>query len=168
MIFKMTLKKMRTYLAKFPAYNALELKSYTTKIQMTSNRFQFTLIIMHLRKTLFSIEILVSKLLYCISFLLFMQTHFSHAERTFLISLTLLVVQNLSLYVLTIILQLITIISTLNNFRVTRLTLSISYLHMKENLKTGTKSTENLSSPIIYIKMSHIFFKQFLKNENKY
>ena len=39
---------------------------------------------------------------------------------------------------------------------------------MKENLKTGTKSTENLSSPIIYIKMSHIFFKQFLKNENKY
>ena len=35
---------------------------------------------------------------------------------------------------------------------------------MKENLKTGTKSTENLSSPIIYIKMSHIF----LKNENKY
>ena len=39
---------------------------------------------------------------------------------------------------------------------------------MKENLKTGTKSTENLSSPIIYIKMSHIFFKQLLKNENKY
>ena len=56
------------------------------------NWFQFTLVIMHLRKTLFSNEILVSKLLYCISFLLFMQTHFSHAERTFLISLTLLVV----------------------------------------------------------------------------
>ena len=65
-------------------------------------------------------------------------------------------------------LQLITIISTLNNFRVTMLTLSISYLHMKENLKTGTKSTENLSSPIIYIKMSHKFLKQFLKSENKY
>ena len=42
--------------------------------------------------TLFFIQISVSKLLYSISFLLFMQTFLNHGKETFLISLTLLIV----------------------------------------------------------------------------
>ena len=70
-------------------------------------------------------------------------------EKTFLISVTLLVVQDPNFYRLTIILQLITILFTLKNFQVTKLTLSISYLHPKENLKTGITSKENFNSSII-------------------
>ena len=47
---------------------------------------------MNLGKTLFFIQILVSKLLYCIIFLLFTQTFFSHEKETFVISLTFLVI----------------------------------------------------------------------------
>ena len=44
------------------------------------------------KKNFILIQILVSKLLYCISFLLFTLTFFIHGKETFLISLTLLVV----------------------------------------------------------------------------
>lgn len=44
------------------------------------------------KKDFIFIQILVSKLLYCISFLLFTLTFFIHGKETFLISLTLLVV----------------------------------------------------------------------------
>ena len=103
---------------------------------------------MHLGKTLFVIQILVSKFLCCISFLLFTQTFFNHGKETFLISLTLLVVQHPISYGLTIILQLLTTLLPLKNFRVAILALSISYLHLRENLKTGITSKENFNSPI--------------------
>ena len=106
---------------------------------------------MHLGETLFFIPILVSKLLYCINFLLFMQTFFNYGNETFLIPLTLLVVQDLNFYGLTIILKLIKILLTLKNFRDTILTLSISYSPLRENLKTGITSRENFNSPIIYL-----------------
>ena len=61
---------MWTYLAKCLADNALGLKNYTTETRMTVNWFQSILLIMHSGKTLFSIQILVSKILYCIIFLL--------------------------------------------------------------------------------------------------
>ena len=81
---------MWAYLTKFLAYNVLGLKNYTTKSPMTEKWFQCILLIMHLGKTLFFIQILVSKLLYSISFLLFMQAPFNHNKETLLISLTLL------------------------------------------------------------------------------
>ena len=70
------------YPAKFPAYNVLGLKSYTTKTSMTGNWFQCILLIMLLGKTLFFIQILVSKLLYCISFLLIIKRNFPHISYT--------------------------------------------------------------------------------------
>ena len=106
---------------------------------------------MHLGETLFFIPILVSKLLYSINFLLFMQTFFNYGNETFLIPLTLLVVQDLNFYGLTIILKLIKILLTLKNFRDTILTLSISYSPLRENLKTGITSRENFNSLIIYL-----------------
>ena len=57
----------------------------------------------------------------------------------------------------------ITILFTLKNFQVTILTSSISYLYLRENLKTGITSKENLNSPIIYIAKLH---KQILR-ENR-
>ena len=140
------------------------------KTPMTGNFFQYTLLILHLGKTLFKnfIQILISQLLHCISFLLFTQTFFNHGKKTFLISLTLLVVQDPNFYGLTIILQMITILFTLKSFRVTILTLSLSCLHLKKNLKTGITSKENFKSPIISITNLHKFHTQFLKSRNKY
>ena len=57
----------------------------------------------------------------------------------------------------------IIILFTLGNFRVTILTLSISYLHLRENLKTGMTSKVNFNSPIIYITNLHKFHTRFLK-----
>ena len=86
-------------------------------------------------------------------------------KKTFLISVTLLIVQDPNFYRLTIILQLITISFTLKNFQVTKLTLSISYLHPKENLKTGITSKGNFNSSII----TNLWkvYTQFLKSGNK-
>ena len=53
--------------------------------------------------------------------------------------------------------QLITIMFTLYNLRITVLTLSISYLHPRENAKTRTTSKENFNSQIIYIRNLHKF-----------
>ena len=84
---------MWTYLAKFLTYNALGLKNYTTKTPMNGNCFQWILLIMHLGKTFIQkkifIQILVSKLLLNISYLLFTKTFFNYGKETFLISLTL-------------------------------------------------------------------------------
>ena len=47
-------------------------------------------------------------------------------------------------------------------------TLSIGYLHLRENLKTGITSEENFTLPIIYITNLHKFPMQFLKGGSKY
>ena len=158
---------MWTYLARFLIYNALGLKKLYNR-----NSHDWKLIPMHFinafRKNFFSIQILVSKLLYCISFLLFTKIFLNHWKETFLISLTLLLVYDPNFKGLTIILQLITILLTLKNFRVTILTLSISYLHLRENQKTGIISRENFKPQIIYIINGYKFHKQFLKSGNKY
>ena len=142
---------MWTHLAEFLADNALLLKSYITKTPMTGNWFQCILLILDLEKTLFFIQILVSKLLYCVSFLFFTQKFFSNAKKTFPISLMHIDIQDPNFYGLKIILQLITIFFILKNRQVTLLVVSISYLHLRENLKTGIISKENFNLPIIYI-----------------
>ena len=119
-------------------------------------------------KSFVFIQILVSKLLYCISFLLFMQAFFNQRKEIFLISLTLLVVQDPNFYVLTVMLQLVTILFTLSSIWVTILTLSISYLHLRENLKTGIRSKDIFNLPIIYVTNLHKFHIHFLKSEKKY
>ena len=62
----------------------------------------------------------------------------------------------------------IAILFTLKNFRVTILTLWISYLHPRENLNTGITLKENFNSRIIYIRNFHKFHTQFLKIRIKY
>ena len=166
MVFKMEVSRMWTNLAQFLAYSALGLKIFTTKTPMTGN-FQCILLIMDLGKTLFFSQILVSKHLYSISFLVFMQTFFNN-RKTFPISLKLLVVWDPNFYGLTIILQLITILFTFKKFWVTILTLSITYELLTENLKTGITSKGNFSSTIIYITHLHKFYMKFLKSGWKY
>ena len=56
----------------------------------------------------------------------------------------------------------------LRNIWATVLTLSIGYLHLNQNLKTGITSKENFNSPIIYITTLHKFHMQFLKSGRKY
>ena len=68
----------------------------------------------------------------------------------------------------TIILQLITILFSLKNFQITILALSISYLHLREDLKARIASKENFNSPIVYITNLHKFHRQFLKSGSKY
>ena len=138
---------------------------------MTGNWFQCILLIMHLGKALFFIQILVSKLLYCISNLLFTQKFFSHRKEAFLISLTLLFVKDPNFYGLTMIwfiLKLMKVLFPLKNFRVIVLTLSISYLHLRGNLKTGITSKESFYLPIIFVTNLHKFHAQFLKSGSKY
>ena len=123
------------------------------------------------KKDFIFIQILVSKLLYCISFLLFTLTFFIHGKETFLISLTLLVVQDTNFYSLTIMLQLITVLLTLKDLGVTILTLSISYLHLRENLKSlksGIGLKEKFNTLIIYITNLHRVDTQLSKSANKY
>ena len=68
-----------------------------------------------------------------------------------------------------IILQLITILFTLESFQATiLLTLSISYLHLRENLKTGITAKDSFNSLIIYIINLYKFYTQFPKGGNKY
>ena len=58
--------------------------------------------------------------------------------------------------------------STLKNFRVTILTFSITYLHLRKDLKTGIISKENFNSLIIYITNLYKFHTQILKSGSKY
>ena len=60
--------------------------------------------------------------------------------------------------------KLVTILFSVKNIRVLKLTLPISYLHLREKLETEITFKENFNSPITYITKFHT---QFLKPGNK-
>ena len=56
---------------------------------------------------------------------------------------------------------------SVKNIRVLKLTLPISYLHLREKLKTEITFKENFNSRITYITNLYKFHTQFLKPGNK-
>ena len=118
-------------------------------------------------KTLFSVQFLVSKLLHRFP------TFYANIPQSWKINFshifyTSSFIGSQFLW-FQIILQLTTILLTLESFQATiLLTLSISYLHLRENLKTGITSKDSFNSLIIYITNLYKFYTQFPKGGNKY
>ena len=135
---------MWTYLAKFLAYNALGLKTLYNK-----SSHGWKLILMHFIDDAYGKNFIFHSNL-CL------KTSVLHSFPTSYANILQSWKRNFSH------------ISYTSSCWVTILTLSISYLLLRENFKTGIFSKENFNSPITYIANLHKFHMQFLKSASKY